>query len=489
MDYVTHEIPRWRIVYGQYQGVEKTAVNELYRLVQRWTPYVVTVEAAERFSPEAWEGHVLYIGTLEDNCHLAGLADQGLFRPESRREGYALKVMDAPRGGGKKLAVLQGADGPGVLWAVRDFLHLYLQERRYDGYLYYNRFTPFVESMPDFERRSAPKVENRGLWSWGHVIYDYKGYIDNMSRWKLNCLIVWNDFAPLNAGEVVEYAHSRGVKVVWGFSWCWGEPVDPNSPEELEKWTRRAYETYRDQYSHLGGDGIYFQTFTETADTRIGGRSIAQLACLWVNTISRRLLEAYPDLWIQFGVHASSIKGEWASFREIDPRISIVWEDVGDRPGGCFPYAYDPRNQENFAAAKDYTAGLLALRGEKEDYGAVLKGFTVLNWERFEHQKGPFVMGEADPVFIRQRTEEKAYLWKFALPYWQENAGRLQEYLRLVADAPIARRTVTALVEDGLWEAASWYPAVLLAELLWDWDRDLKELITALTHCEDVRMA
>ena len=72
MDYVTHEIPRWKIVYGQYQGVEKTAVNELYRLVQRWTPYVVTVEAAERFSPEALEGHVLYIGTLEGNCHLAG---------------------------------------------------------------------------------------------------------------------------------------------------------------------------------------------------------------------------------------------------------------------------------------------------------------------------------------------------------------------------------------------------------------------------------
>ena len=45
---------------------------------------------------------------------------------------------------------------------------------------------------------AAPALENRGLWTWGYVIYDYRRYLDNMARLKLNMLVVWNDCAPRN---------------------------------------------------------------------------------------------------------------------------------------------------------------------------------------------------------------------------------------------------------------------------------------------------
>lgn len=54
------------------------------------------------------------------------------------------------------------------------------------------------------------------------MIYDYQGYIDHMCDCKLNTLIIWNDYVLLNAAEVVAYAHAHDVKVIFGFSWCWG---------------------------------------------------------------------------------------------------------------------------------------------------------------------------------------------------------------------------------------------------------------------------
>lgn len=40
--------------------------------------------------------------------------------------------------------------------------------------------------LPDFELNSRPAVKNRGIWTWGHVIYDYRSFIDNMVMLKLN---------------------------------------------------------------------------------------------------------------------------------------------------------------------------------------------------------------------------------------------------------------------------------------------------------------
>jgi len=43
-----------------------------------------------------------------------------------------------------------------------------------------------------------------------------------MARLKMNMLTLWNDCAPLNLREVVDYAHSRGIRLICGYHWGWG---------------------------------------------------------------------------------------------------------------------------------------------------------------------------------------------------------------------------------------------------------------------------
>lgn len=369
---------RWQIIYGRYDGIEKTATDRLYGFVQHFVPYILTAQPAVKADDFH---HQIVLGTMESNPLLRELADLDFFRPQTRPEGYCIHTGRHPRHPDQQITILQGADPAGVLYAVADCQRWAIQDKEvYHGYHYDKKYRPFLDDALPFHRSSYPKIEHRGFWSWGHVIYDYRGYIDHMSDCKLNTLILWNDFAPLNAQEIIDYAHAHAVKVIWGFSWCWGQPVDPLDPQELEKWTHFALETYEQQYAPLNADGIYFQTFTETADTTIGSRSVSDLVIHWVNEISSRVYERYPDLWIQFGIHASSIRSECSKFSAIDPRMSIVWEDAGN-----FPYAYDPAQCSHPEEALAYTRQLLALRGQQERFGAVFKGFTVLNWARFEH--------------------------------------------------------------------------------------------------------
>ncbi|MDY3286353.1 MAG: hypothetical protein SOX31_07265 [Eubacteriales bacterium] len=470
---------RWTVRYGYRDGAEKTAVDRVCGLIQPYVPYILTASPADcaETLPEEVTNRVV-IGTMRDNAELRQLAEAGFFVPEERAEGYCIKTGPDPAGGERHVTVLQGADAAGVLYAAADYERYAIRDREtYHGYHYNGRYRPFVDEPLPFERRSAPRIEHRGLWSWGHVIYDYKAYIDRMSECKLNTLILWNDYAPLNAAEIIRYAHDRAVKVIWGFSWCWGEKVDPEDPADLKKWTDFVLRTYETQYRPLGADGIYFQAFTETRDTTIGGRSISELVIEWVGSISREVYARYPELWIQFGLHATSIREECGKFAAIDPRMSIVWEDAGD-----FPYAYDPAKNEREEETLAYTKELLALRGTQERFGAVLKGFTVLNWTRFEHQKGPFVLGEASPVYTAQRAEEKEFYWRYAAPYWIRQAPFLRRFLQTVADAPVHDRLITALVEDGVWEGGLHVSVQLLSELLWDPDADPGELLTVILH-------
>lgn len=42
-----------------------------------------------------------------------------------------------------------------------------------------------------------------------------------MACMRLNQLTLWNDHLPLNAADIIAYAHSYGIEVIWGFAWGW----------------------------------------------------------------------------------------------------------------------------------------------------------------------------------------------------------------------------------------------------------------------------
>ena len=473
---------RWSIIYGAYDGVEGFAVNELQAAVQRYLPYVVEVRSAPSGLPEAaglpaTGEHLMLVGTPADSPLIGELVRQGLIARPTREQGYTITCAASPYAEGARLVAIAGFDAPGVLYGVEDFCaHVLAAGISPDGPAH--RREAF-DRMPDCALAGSPAIAARGLWTWGYVIYDYRRFIDHMARLKLNRLTVWNDCPPLNCRAVIDYAHTRGVDVILGFHWGWGLSLDLANAADRETIRGEVLRTYRENYRGLGMDGIYFQTLTEHSHTEMGGRSVAALVCELVNEVAGALLALDPDLYIQFGLHATSIRDRWAELAALDPRVSIVWEDAG-----VIPYAYDPVTA-GYSLAWDavatpegtieYSRKLATLRPGCE-FGMVPKGWICLRWaEEFEHH-GPFILGERDPSFIRRRLADRQPRWDAVNALWLRNYRHAVRFYREMLDVA-SKMTVAGLVEDGMFEDAIQPSVALFAQTLWDPTRDEDEIL------------
>ena len=475
---------KWRILIPQNPSpVFRCAVCDFYGILSSYLPYPPAVSYEESYDIREFSGeNLVLLGTADSGKMLSGLINQGMLEAETHKEGYSVKITASPYREGRELLLLYGADEAGLLHAVhaldREFIRPVLRYRSTN-----RRFEPFCEPCGAWEKRSFPKIDNRGIWTWGHKIYDYRKFLRHISELGMNMLTVWNDAVPYNAPELLSEAHRRGIRVFWGYSACWGiSGVDPLDPKQQEDWCRQVVDNYLTQYQPLGGDGVYFQAFTETAETEIGGVPIAELIGRWSDAICAALHKADPALDIQFGIHASSIKEHYEALRALDPDVMITWEDCGG-----FPYSYSPDTVKDAPAALRYTEELLRLNGEQTRFGAVLKGFTVLDWSHFNHyEKGSAVIGEAPEEYIRARAQYKEYCWQNVRPYWLLQAEEYKAWVQCVSEAGIRETTVTALIEDGVFEADIDLSAALFASLLWDWDADLSKLIPMLSRAGNI---
>lgn len=491
MDRKSHGDKRWTIVHGTAEGVAGFALEALNRAVAPHVPYILTTVPDATPDDGLAIHNLLVLGTVESNARLAALAKAGVFEPETRPQGYSIRITKSPLNPERTLAVICGADDEGALHGVRDFVHRVVEPMRYSGFnVVYNMPTDVFtrpDPLPELTLRDAPAFPARGFWTWGHVVYDYRRYIDHMSLWKLNVLTLWNDFVPANAKDVVDYAHRRGIRVVWGFSWCWGEKVDPTDRADMERWRAKVLDTYSREYAPLGVDGIYFQTFTEHIGESVGGRTTASWAVEWVNTIARSVLDRFPTLSIHFGLHATAVQKDLAEFAAVDPRIAIVWEDAG-----TFPYHHDPKKVEKLEDAVALTRRTAALRGPAETWGAVLKGLTMLPWPEFEHQKGPFLLGEHSPEAVRAISASREFSWKHAQTYWMKNLDAVLAIARAALEGTAEAKAgnaawplLSALVEDGAWEERPYAAAALFAEVAWNPFRTAAEIVEAVSLSRD----
>ena len=467
------------VVYGvPLTDVMKRAISVLSEsLLDYAVAYPVCIPADGMADTDTYR--CFYIGTRENNAQIrAEFADAS---PEeaaalSHPEGYAIRVHD-------DTVWIAGADASGVLWGCVDF---------YSKYLVKNEFTyndlyvcnPLAQALGDFAHASAPDVAGRGIWTWGHVIYDYRGFLDHMVRLKMNTLIVWNDYVPVNAAEMIAYAHTCGIRVIWGFAWCWDTDCTRFSMDALDAYGAEIFEKYEREYAHLGGDGIYFQSFTELNTERIGDVLIAEAVTGFVNRTASRFFEKYPDLELQFGLHAESVRNRLEYIAQTDPRIRIVWENCG-----AFPFAYHPHEIGNFDATCAFVRDIAHLRGEDDCFGVVTKGLTKLDWLHFEHLGGSANIGVSSAYMKDDRVRRKHKIWKYVQAYWLTHAGYAQEMVRLMAEAKQGELHITALVEDGMFEETIMYPVALYAEMLWDSHADLSVLMSDTALREDVVFA
>ncbi|MDD5677112.1 MAG: hypothetical protein PHW60_03855 [Kiritimatiellae bacterium] len=477
--------PRWEIVMGQYRGIEEFAVNELQRLIQQYPPYVIGVQSAALVRPDI-DAHLVLVGTPASNRWIRELVRRKQISIPAHPEGYLLARVEGYWRPDRRLLVVAGHDAKGVLNGVVDFgakiLGQYaLPPGEQDR-------PKALEGIPLFSRSGHPAIENRGIWSWGYVIYDYRRFLDNMARLKLNMLVMWNDCPPHNFRQIVDSAHDRGIRVIAGFHWGWGKVgLALNSRRDRAKVKAEVIRNYETNYRDTKVDGIYFQTLTEHEETTCGDRSVAALVCDWVNEIGRALLKINPRLYIQFGLHATSITKYYQDLAELDSRIAIIWEDAG-----VTPYAYSPTltvaaddlvARQWIGAAEGtlaYSLKLAKFRGRCE-FGLCAKGFSAINFrDDFEHH-GPFILGERSSTFIRRRSAQRQEYWDSINSRWIKCLPAAARFYREVRKAAHGPMTVVALVENGLFEQAIPAAVALFAETVWNPQTDEASLLeTAL---------
>lgn len=471
--------PRWKIIIGEYTGVEKFALEELYREVQSCLPYVVEVRAAGSMMESELDEHCILLGTPQNNPLLGKLLEKQSISLPEHTEGFTAACFPAPWDSTMRGLIIAGQTGAGVLYGVETFISQVVpalrgkagQANESSGEASradrngIEKTCCWLDNTADFYLCEAPRLRLRGIWTWGYVIYDYRRFLDNMARLRMNVITIWNDTPPLNTTEVIEYAHSRGIRVYLGFPWGWGFQYNLSNFHDRQQITQDVLRHFEEKIAPLQPDGVYFQTLTEHYETELEGRSVAKLACELVNEISMRLLELAPGLEIQFGLHATSIQEHYSDLRTLDRRVVIVWEDAG-----ALPYTYTPELESNgrgLVETIDYSKALAALRPGLP-FGMVPKGWTSLDWvNEFEHH-GDTLLGSRSGSFFQRRWEKIGPRWATINALWREYYPHALAFYRALEQVTGGNMIVQGLVEDGLFEDCIQPSVALFASMLWN---------------------
>lgn len=459
---------RWILVVDEYEGIRKNAVNMLSGYISGLLSYVLPVRNVYSLTDtERNEYDIIAVGRCATHPILEDLEKSGLLELPNHAEGYSVYVGKTD--GDRQMIAIAGVDDQGVLYGCMQFINEYCGDVLYRGadiwmtdcFKY-----PLEKALPEWKSSSYPEIKTRAIWTWGFVIYNYRAFFENMARLRLNEIVIWNDFIPFNAKDIVNYAHGFGIKVIWGFAWGWTTRCEQilealSDESALQSIKNNVLETYKKQYADTYSDGIYFQSFTELSTDNVNGICVAETVTQLVNDIAGELLSENPELHIQFGLHASSVKTHLDVLKNVDKRIHIVWEDCGS-----FPYDYSPDRIYDFDQTYALTDELLSLRGEEERFGAVFKGMLKLDWTSFEHHDGGYILGERTRSFIDERQIQKDKIWKTIRGSWLKNAEYLRKTVLLVASKG-KDSILQALVEDSMFENKITLPVAIYAETLW----------------------
>ena len=481
----------WKIIYTKYEGVQKRAVEFLSKEAGRWLiretgVYRICVLPCEKDGAEI-EKNAIVIGLYQESETVKKFVK----KEEIPKGGFLIKVCKREVDNGDRIVVITAFDETELFYGAVSFVDDYAHENIFAC----GNAVRMVEQIFDRPMKAgsfaeSPNFATRSVFTWGHPINDYIEYIDNMARLKLNQLIIWNDFVPLNAREVIEYAHSYGIEVLYGYAWGWQEhccEVLDISDATLKKLQEQIVKEYETQYAPLGCDGIYFQSFTERGDEYIGGRLIAEAVTTLVNNTSRELFEKYPSLKLQFGLHSSSVENRLEEIAKVDKRVEILWEDCartlkfhkqikdGKEVGwwedrGAFPYSYSPNDidEDKINQSIEVTKKILALRGDAP-VGLVLKGAMTLDWSKFVSQRGPFIMGDNASEICEHDKRVRESAWREFSAEWMQNGEyvkRLLECIKENAQGPVN------ICLAGTFDGGVYFPQAVASQMMRTFDED-----------------
>ena len=456
----------WKIVYSGYSGVEKKAIDLIYKevgaLILRDTGcYTLHVLACENVENAVMDKNAIIIGKYDENEHIRKYLD----RSEIPENGYVVKVTANPDNNTLKAVIITALNAREVFYGAVDFVDNYLPKAELiRNKLHFYKET-FDNPLPDYYNASSPKTDKRCIFTWAHPINDYRDYIDNMARLRFNQLIMWNDYLPINAKEVVDYAHEYEIEVIWGYAWGWSRNCNSIDLESLDKLTDDIVKQYETEYKESGADGIYFQSFTEMSNAYIGDKLIAEVVTDFVNKTAGILLEKYPKLYIQFGLHATSVKDYLTYIDNVDKRVDIIWEDCGSFP---YDYVAEITNMDEYNATVKFTDKILSLRNGK-GAGLLYKGMVCMDWagDHFAHQAGPYIMGNASKQLTEHDFDVVKPIWKDFQNKWLVNGKYVYDITKHIYQN--SDRSIIPGVAGQL-AGGIWLPEALCAEILWNSD-------------------
>ncbi len=485
----------WEIVYTDFSGMERKTVELLEKdvgsyILRRKGVYTLYVLPCYKEGEKAIEKNAFVVGTYEESALVRAFVK----KEEIPKDGYCLKVVSRPENPAYSLVIVTAHEQKNLYYAALAFLQDYIFENAplHGAGL---RMPDLIFDSPLVEKTyaSAPKVKTRGIFAWGHPINDYKKFIEDMARQKLNQLIIWNDFVPLNAKDIADYAHGFGIELIWGFAWGWlaegCDHVQDLSPAVLKKIKENVLKVFEENYKDLGLDGIYFQSFTETTREYVGDVLVAKAVTEFVNDVAGELLDRYPNLKIQFGLHGLSVVNRLDEIAKVDKRIEIVWEDCGE-----FPFAYIPKVTDEAAFEKTLavTEKIVGLRGDAP-FGIVFKGFMTLDWTvsmeealRFGPlQKGPYVLGESHTELSECDKAVRKSIWTYFYGEWTQYGKYAQRLAQLVQKLTSGN---VNFCMAGLFDGGIWAPEALCSELFWNPDVNFADAVCKTYARKDVEL-
>ncbi len=440
----------WKILYSKFEGLQRKAVELLSKevgkyLIREEGKYKIYVLPCEKEETANYQNAIV-VSLYNDS----EIIKKYVKKEELNGKDYVVKFVPSIDDDGAYLGIITANDEQSLYYATVDFCYDYPYENGacHGGLVIPKWAYDYKMWISDYSISNKSEIKTRGIWSWGQVINDYRNYIETLAKLKLNQMIIWNEFVPLNAKEIVDYAHSFGIKVIWGFAWGWKtncNVIESLDDEYLKELKAKVLQEYEENYSKLNQDGIYFQSFTEMQKDTVGGRVIADVVTEFVNETAGELLKRYPNLKIQFGLHATSVKDHLDSIKKVDKRIEIIWEDCG-----TFPYDYIPKvkSEEEFENTLKFTKEIINLRGNAPT-SLIFKGLTTVDWEMFVHQSGPYILGENSKEIIESDRRLKEDIVKEFDSGWLEYGEYALKVVKEVLNQPNTNVGIYMCSEDG----------------------------------------
>lgn len=476
-------LDRWQIIYNDFSGVEANAVKflsgELCKTLAReagvYTLYVIPcVSEAKRDLAK----NAIVVSVYNESK----LAKKYVASDEISENGWIVRSV---KEGDVTLIIITAKKKENLYFAATSFTDEFMVKFAPKEGNFTKPDAFFEYEIGENTLAIEPKTETRSVFTWAHPINDYRSYIRSVARVKINRIIFWNDYAPVNAREVVDYAHGYGVKLVWGFAWGWidgCDKINDISDERLSELKKQILERYDREYSGISEDGIYFQSFTEYwGGDEIGGVRISEAVVKLVNATSAALLEKYPNLNIVFGLHATSVKKHLDDIEKTDRRIEILWEDFG-----AFPSEYKPAyNKEEYDELVATTEKILALRGG-EKVGFLLKGFMTLDWTRFKYQSGPYILGENGKEAEDNDFALRSDAWRIFQAGWIAYGDKALGIARLISEKSDGKAEVGLV---GCFDGGMWATEALGAEIIVDPFREYADILKVALSKKCVRFA